>query len=682
MSGPRPLSAQEIAAIQAMTGPRPMPSHATQQPVPSHTRPAPSPLRKAETIGSVWQGGDLGTLLAALVSKNYQTPESAYPQFLTPLPEAGPDDEFLRRVTSVPQLVSELGGDPVNPDLPGPAQAAQAVLKMTVPAKVRMYAAGQLAKGRSPRIIAYELAKQFPEVKPEKLQAQIEQGLADLQRITQDSGYKATDLRHYERLIKQGLWNQDWYSEAIPMVKEVLPAGPRERVVDAAHGLTARQERALHVLAAFGTNSPPKLNFENFQRVVPYLKTARSDKELLEQYPWGLTSTTLESGAEASVPGLQSLRNFLSGEGFGGRKIESYDIDLRQATRPGYRNEPIEPLVADRHQFRAVGLPTEEYQRDAAGNVLRDPETHRPLTVPQSTKRSTARQSVYLGTSGLANSAYEVQEQMVQEAARQLGITIPQAQAAMWTIKNANDFALGKAPQQGLPFLQQLRLQQAGATAPPAQDLRDLAKRVAQSIRENGGASESQQVGPLWGKPVTAVSPYPERTRPLPPNDPQLEARVLSFLEDNQDLLQQPGVAVGADRYSRKTAPTPFMLGDREVPSGTAVLDVILHPQNPPPGNTPSIPARLSGLLSNQYGVYNLAPGVEDAARLSATYGSGRPTWKLPPIYERGRLGEDAAIPDLVRALQDLGPRLSPRQRQLLNDLIAQTQATGAGGLP
>jgi hypothetical protein len=42
--------------------------------------------------------------------------------------------------------------------------------------------------------------------------------------------------------------------------------------------------------------------------------------------------------------------------------------------------------------FREVGLPTEEFQRDAAGNVVRDPVTHRPKTVAQP-NRKTARGS-------------------------------------------------------------------------------------------------------------------------------------------------------------------------------------------------------------------------------------------------------------------------------------------------
>jgi hypothetical protein len=514
------------------------------------------------------------------------------------------------------------------PELGVPSTAAMAFWKMSPFQKIRMWAAGKLATGHTLDEIGPELYRYGTRhgVTGERVASQIKAAMDDVDEIRRVTGGLAMDVDRAIRYYQQGISNRGWYDEMVPWVRQHLPRG--NKAIYNPHaaggtGLTWEQDRFIRAYAAFGSNAGPRDNYLKAMKVKEHIEwaartgrtPAHRDRLLASRYPWGMTVNVSEkTGRAAPEPGLPSLRNLLEeGEPLGDRKIESYYYNNAGEPRRGYLDkERIYPLTGDRHHFRFHGFPTETL--DENGQVV------------YQQGRSTAVQSDWLGDGPLANSGYQVMEDVAIEVTKRLGLPrsdVPRVQAAIWQAWRAEyEFfrpdkktgVVGKIGQQGYPITQQHTLQGILATDVPSD--RAARKQVAKQATDimqhpvTGGTVHPSR-GDLLGQPYSAVAMFPERTVWVPPHyfaalpkdtKPtewvgRARGVIERFARDNADLLRSGDLSIGMWRPTEQ-----ITLNDRVVPGGTVVLDVVATPSNANQNRQ----ARLLGMVYGQMAVYDL----------------------------------------------------------------------------
>lgn len=588
-------------------------------------------------------------------------------------------------------------------ELPG-AFTAMAIGRMSPQHFFQMRLTSLLAEGVPESDAVAQLMAKVP-LSAKRVATAIEGAKKNLARIMEDSGGAIVDPAHYREGIKASLHMRQWYEEAVPMVQAEIPRRGGEKLID---GLTLRQWRGLKVLAHFGTNTPPKGNYEQFKKVVPYINTTRSNKELLAKgttfVPEQVTDEatgkvqTIQQkylfGMKASTPGMPGLeKTLLAKEGpnafeTGGRKIESYYYNLAQKKRDAF-GEVVKPVTADRWMFRFVRLPFEEG-------------------------------GVYASTSNsLASAAYDMIERFTTRAAQELGIQPEEAQAAAWfTEKLTDSFRTAEVMEQGYPFFQQKVLNETLAKV-PEQSIKDMAKSLYDSLMATGGegGTVSTTGKNMFGQPATAVGVYPERTRlfPVPMDfrspltkknteqwekvtgglpsaylsrsrkeiadlrDKQLP-KFENFIRDNADVFfttegKPRGDLVGAGGWlapagSIQIAGTPNA-------AKTLTLDPTLLPKL---GRPQGVQGEVAGALADQAGVFHLQEVArgQTAAPQSyvSTFGTGGANAQLPPLYDRLALARPRALPSLVGQLAESTAKSSPRE-ELLQNILARLEDAG-----
>lgn len=261
----------------------------------------------------------------------------------------------------------------------GHAIAAAAYRDMTPSMKAVTHAAGQLSLGRGERLVRHEITPaieadvraKFPGWSNEKVAAKVQtmtdaaiaKARGTLQQMHEESGGRALDPRTYERGVStEHRFFGDWYRGTKDMIREMVPAQEGEAVD--ANGLTTKQALAVDSLATFGTNTPPKQNFDLYSEAARQINDAPpnlSRDELLQWVEQNKMPRGELFGMNIDKPGIPALRNIVKrvAAGFGGRKIESYGINLAEGTRPDIRGREVIPATVDRWIYRGVGLPTE-----------------------------------------------------------------------------------------------------------------------------------------------------------------------------------------------------------------------------------------------------------------------------------------------------------------------------------
>jgi len=283
------------------------------------------------------------------------------------------------------------------------ALGAAAYRNMTPTMKATTHAAGQLSIGRAESIVRHEIRPaleadvraKYPGWADEKVAAKvttledaaITKARSALEEVHAESGGRATDPRTYEQNVRPDLRHfGDWYRGAKDMVKEMIPAAEGEAVN--ADGLTTKQALGVDSLATFGTNTPPKQNYELFAEAADQINGAPAHLSREELLQWTKENRMPGGnlfGMDPDKPGVPALRNIVTGkeEGFGGRKIESYGINLAEGTRPDITGKEVIPATVDRWIYRAAGLPTEVPERTGEPVYRTNPKTGQPLLDPQ-----------------------------------------------------------------------------------------------------------------------------------------------------------------------------------------------------------------------------------------------------------------------------------------------------------
>lgn len=572
-------------------------------------------------------------------------------------------------------------------ELPG-AIAAMSMARMSPQHFFQMRLTSLLSEGVPEEQAVSQLLAQVP-LSEKRITKAVQGARENLARIIKDSGGTATNLQHYIEGITASFHMRHWYEEAVPMVQLEIPRQAGEALVD---GMTLRQWRGMKVLAQFGTNTPPKANYEQFKKVVPYINRTNSNQELLEA---GTKGGRL-FGMKSKTPGMPGLKKTLqAGEGplgfeTGGRKIESYYYDLANKKRDAF-GEVMEPVTADRWIFRFANLPFEEG-------------------------------GVYASTSNaLASAAYDIIERNITRAAQHLNIAPKQAQAAAWfTEKLRDSFRVSETMEQGYPFMQQKVLNEVLGNVTKSQ-IRDMAKALYNALYETAGEGGTVATTGknMFGEARTAVGVYPERSRLFPvamdfrqtitPKSMEkwtavtgglpkafyerskAEIRALrtkqlpkleNFVRDNADLFfdangQPYGELVGAGGW---LAPAGAInVAGRPTQAKTLVLDPTLLPEFGPQPMA-GVQGEVIGGLADQAGVFHLQELQRGRTAAPQSYvstgGTGGANAQLPPLYARLGLAQPHELPSLVGQLVGNTAESSPRY-ELIQNILARMDDAG-----